>query len=93
MNYDNYASQDKKILTWDHKDYDGFISSFTEKELDEMSSYLVHHSYFPLDCEYDEDGRAGSIVCDYIRRWLYTQLEDGIRYGLRELFEVAIAVI
>ena len=84
----NDTSQDRKILNWNGRDYEAFVSSFTEDELEEMNSYLVHHPYFPLDCEYDEEGRAGSIVCDYIRRWLYQLLEDGIISGARELFEI-----
>ena len=73
-NYNDYSSQDRKILTWNRENRDSFIESFTAEELEEMNSYLVHRQFFPLDCEYDEDGRAGSIVCDYTRRWLYSRL-------------------
>ena len=91
-NYDDYSTQDRKILTWNKENYENFIESFTKEELEEMNSYLVHHQFFPLDCEYDEDGRAGSIVCDYTRRWLYEQIELGIISGTHKLFEIVMAL-
>ena len=90
--YNTYSSQDRKILTWDKNDIEQFFDSFTEEELSEMTSYLAHHPYFPLECDYDEENRAGSIVCDYVRRWLYEQLEDGIQTGTKELFDIVLAI-
>lgn len=91
-NYNDYSSQDRKILTWNGENREAFIDGFTKEELEEMNSYLVHHQFFPLDCEYDEDDRAGSIVCDYVRRWLYEQIELGITSNTRNLFEVVMAL-
>lgn len=91
-NYDDYSTQDRKILTWNGENRESFIDGFTKEELEEMNDYLVHHQFFPLDCEYDEDDRAGSIVCDYVRRWLYEQIELGIISGTRKLFEVVMAL-
>ena len=91
--YENYTlSQDRKIMSWNKENFEDFVSTFTGDELEEMNSYLVHHPYFPLDCEYDEEGRAGSIVCDYVRRWLYQQLEDGTFSDTKELMDIALAI-
>ena len=92
IEYSEYTSQDRKILTWDKENYDEFIASFTNRELEEMNWYLNNHPFFPIDCDYDEEERAGCLVCDYARRWLYEQIESGTTCGTRDLFEVVMAL-
>ena len=84
-------SLDNKILSWDKKDRDSFINSFTEEELESMASELRNHSFAPLNCE--EDERTDTLVMDYAKRWLYEQIEYGIHSNTRELFEVVYAMM
>ena len=93
MNNVYYNTYDAKILTWNKENPEDLFSSFTEDELSEMSAYLAQHQFFPLDADYDEENRAGSIVCDYVRRWLYEQIELGIISGTRELFDIVLALM
>lgn len=97
MNYDDYSSQDRKILTWDKKNYEGFIGSFSLNELDEMAWYLANHPYHPVICDYsynDSEDRSG-LLYDYIGHWLYELINDGAILGAedaRTLFEILISL-
>ena len=89
------SSHDKKIMSWDKKDYDSFISSFTDSELAEMTWYLENHPLHPIEVELESgcfDAVAG-IVYDYVIHWLYEQLNDGTVSGTKELCEVALALM
>lgn len=94
MDFEEMTSQDRRIMTWDKNDYDGFIHSFSEDEMKEMLCFLTGNPLFPAYYFSDDvlTQHPDWIVYDYVRRWLYTQLEEGTISGTRELFEVAMAM-
>ena len=96
-NIDELSSQDRKILVWDKKDLDSFVSSFSNDELSEMYGYLYRHPYHPIDYDYHFDDYEDkySLVYDYICHWLYDILNDGVfgdRTNARKLLDAAIAM-
>lgn len=97
MNYDDYSSQDRKILTWDKKNYEGFIGSFSIDELGEMAWYLANHPYHPVICDYSyNDGEDRfALLYDYIGHWLYELINDaaiGHAEVARTLLEILVSL-
>lgn len=94
MNIDeyDYSSQDRKILTWNKENYEEFVQSFTKEELKDMLWFITSNLSFPIDYCSDDvvEKHPDWIVHDYIHRWLYTQLEEGIITGTRQLFEIVM---
>lgn len=93
MNYDEYSSQDRKILSWDGEDYCGFVESFTIGELLVMFDDI---NYAPDSCDHFEDYgncvvyNAAQIIYDYIWKGLKELGED---HCIGESFEMANAYL
>lgn len=93
MNYNEYSSQDRKILSWDGDSYDGFAESFTIGELLDMFDDI---NYTPFSCDLYEDYgncivyNASQIIYDYIWKGLKELGED---HCIGESFEMANAYL
>ncbi len=97
MNYTEYSSQDRKILTWNKENFDTFIRSFTEDELGEMEGYLRHHPYHPIDVVYsfNNPDDVPDLIYEYVCHWLYDLMMDSVTGSAEEartLLEAAIAM-
>ena len=78
-NYDDYSTQDRKILTWNKENYEELLSSFTDDELCEMYYFVYHHPACPMvihSCSDDWESKY-IIVYEYICLWLVSLINDG----------------
>ncbi len=98
-NYNDYSSQDRKILTWDEENYADFVASFTVGELLDMLNEI---DYTPDSCELHEDygycisSNAAGIIYDYIWKQLKELAEDhtvGEEYEMANIFLKTLAAL
>ena len=93
VNYDDYSTQDRKILTWNGENYADFVSSFTVGDLLDMLDKI---EYTPDSCELHEDygwcisSNAAGIIYSYTQKNLKELLDDHI---IGEEFELATAYL
>ena len=98
-NYDDYSTQDRKILTWNGENYADFVASFTVGELLDMLSEI---EYTPNNCELHEDygccisSNAAGIIYGYIWKQLKELAEDhtvGEEYEMANIFLKTLAAL
>lgn len=89
-------SYDEKIMNWDKKSFEELVGSMTIEEIEGMAGALGEGFGlgFEIDLYYEDDANAYpyEVVYNYIKRWLYAQIEEGIQTGTRELFEIVMAI-
>ncbi len=82
-------SYEDKILGWNMKNFDELVSSMTDDEIDDMVWFLEKNDFFPMSADYND---RSEVVYDYMKRWLYTVIENGDKVASKALFEKVQAV-
>ena len=97
MNYNDWPSQNCKILTWNKEDYTDLLNSFTEDELYDMYCFVRYHPTYRIEldfCPNDEEDKY-ILVYEYICLWLVDIMNDSVALWddvARILIDAAIAM-
>ena len=88
-NYMMTNSYDEKIMNWNRHDFTELVNQMAEDDISDMNNWLTRMGY-EIDPECKD--YADEVVFEYIKQWLIQQINESIKSGTKELFEIYCAI-